>query len=142
MFHSILVAIDGSRASEGALEMAVHEAQTWKASLHIAYIVETGLFASVPLDNTVEVMYSMLEKEGACALEKAKEKAAEKGVTTAVYTRQGHAGSEILKLAQEVRADLIIMGSHGKSEVDRLLLGSVSSFVVSHSPVTTMGLRS
>lgn len=142
MFHSILVAIDGSRTSEGALSVAVNEAHAWKAALHVAYVVETGLFASVPLDNTVEVMYSILEKEGAGVLEKAREKATQKGVSVNLYTRQGHAGSEILALAKEVGADLIIMGSHGKSEVDRLLLGSVSSFVVSHSPVTTMVVRS
>jgi nucleotide-binding universal stress UspA family protein len=56
--------------------------------------------------------------------------------------KQGHAGSEILALAEEEKADLIIVGSHGKSNTDRLLIGSVSTFVVAHSTVTTMVVRS
>jgi len=55
--------------------------------------------------------------------------------------KQGHAGSEIVKAATELPVDLIVMGSHGKSEVDRLLIGSVSAFVVSNSPKTVMVVR-
>jgi nucleotide-binding universal stress UspA family protein len=55
--------------------------------------------------------------------------------------RQGHAGNEIVKTAEELKADLIVVGSHGRSEVDRLLLGSVSSFVVSNSRVHVLVVR-
>jgi nucleotide-binding universal stress UspA family protein len=43
--------------------------------------------------------------------------------------------------SEELAADLVIVGSHGRSEVDRILLGSVSSFVVSHSKVSVMVVR-
>ncbi|MDD1670630.1 MAG: universal stress protein, partial [Methanomicrobiales archaeon] len=43
---------------------------------------------------------------------------------------------------REIGADLVVLGSHGKSNLDRILLGSVSSFVVSHSPVSTLVVRS
>jgi nucleotide-binding universal stress UspA family protein len=56
--------------------------------------------------------------------------------------KQGHAGSEIVALAEEVKSDLIMVGSHGKGNADRLLIGSVSTFVVTHSKVTTMVVRS
>ena len=55
--------------------------------------------------------------------------------------RQGHAGNEIVRAAGEIGADLVVVGSHGKSEVDRLLLGSVSSFVVSNCATTVMVVR-
>jgi nucleotide-binding universal stress UspA family protein len=142
VFTNILVAIDGSDASQRAFIRAVEEAKVWKARLHVIYIVETGLFSSLPADNTVEIMYRVLETEGNAVLEKAKKYAADNGVPTITHMKQGHAGSEVVTLAEKEKADLIMVGSHGKSQADRLLIGSVSTYVVTHSKVTTMVVRS
>jgi nucleotide-binding universal stress UspA family protein len=142
VFTNILIALDGSEAGQRALSKAIDEAKVWNAQLQAIYVVETGLFSSLPLDNTVEIMYSVLEKEGKAVLERAKKSAAEKGVTIITHMKQGHAGSEIVALAEEVKSDLIMVGSHGKGNADRLLIGSVSTFVVTHSKVTTMVVRS
>jgi nucleotide-binding universal stress UspA family protein len=56
--------------------------------------------------------------------------------------KQGHAGSEIIALAEQEKSDLTIIGSHGKSNVDKLLIGSVSTFVIAHSKISTMVVRS
>jgi len=142
VFTNILVAIDGSDASQRAFIRAVEEAKVWKARLHVIYIVETGLFSSLPADNTVEIMYRVLETEGNAVLEKAKKYAADNGVTAVTHMKQGHAGSEVVTLAEKEKADLVMVGSHGKSQADRLLIGSVSTYVVTHSKVTTMVVRS
>ena len=141
MFGKILVAIDGSKISEKALQIALEEARVWKAKMHVMYVVETGLFSSLPMDNTWEVMYSMLEKEGREALSRAKSEAESKGISVETYMRQGHAGNEIVKATGDLGIDLVIVGSHGRSEVDRLLLGSVSSFVVTNSGVNVLVVR-
>ncbi|NTU99946.1 MAG: universal stress protein [Methanoregulaceae archaeon] len=141
MFHHILVAVDGSKISDKALETAIEEARVWKAMVHAIYVVETGLFSSLPMDNTWEIMYSMLEKEGNKSLSAAREKAEKEGVKIEAAIRQGHAGNEIVRAAKETGADLVVVGSHGKSEVDRLLLGSVSSFVVSNCPANVLVVR-
>ncbi|MCQ8893765.1 MAG: universal stress protein [Methanolinea sp.] len=141
MFSEILVAVDGSRMGKRALDIALEEARVWKAKLHVIYVVETGLFSSLPMDSTWEIMFSMLEKEGQETLERAREQAEKSGVTLNTQIRQGHAGSEIVKAAEEIGADLVVVGSHGKSEVDRLLLGSVSSFVVGNSKVAVLVVR-
>ena len=60
LFSKILVAIDGSKASERAFGRAVEEAALHRAKLHVVYVVETGLFSSLPADNTVEIMYLSL----------------------------------------------------------------------------------
>ena len=93
VFTNILIALDGSEASQRALSRAVDEAKMWNAQLRAIYVVETGLFSSLPLDNTVEIMYRVLEKEGEKVLERAKKSAAEKGVTLITHMKQGHAGS-------------------------------------------------
>ena len=142
VFTNILVAMDGSEASQRALSQAVDLAKLCNAKLHTIYVVETGLFSSLPMEGTVEIMYSVLEKEGEEVMESAKKYASEKSITVITHMKQGHAGSEILALAEEEKSDLIIVGSHGKSNTDRLLIGSVSTFVVTHSTVTTMVVRS
>ena len=142
VFNTILVALDGSPAGQKALDRAVEMARAGDAKLHAAYIVETGLFSSLPTDNTVEIMYNVLQKEGDAVLDKAKTDAASHGVTLTTHVKFGHAGSEVIALADKIKADLIIVGSHGKSQTDRLLIGSVSTFIVTHSSVSTMVVRS
>ncbi|MEN6610037.1 MAG: universal stress protein [Methanoregulaceae archaeon] len=141
MFRKVLVAVDGSAISDTAFTTAVDIARNLKATVHVVYVVETGFFSALPMDNTWEMMYSLLEKEGKEALAKAREYAQKSGVEIVTHLKQGHAGNEIIRTGEEAGVDLIIVGSHGKSKVDRLLIGSVSSFVVSHSPITTMVVR-
>lgn len=142
MYNTILVAIDGSAVSERAFYAAVEQAVAWKAGLHAVYVVETGLFTDIPADNKLEVMYSLLEHEGTGALDHVREIASKKNIVLTTHFEQGHAGDTIIKKAEAVNADLVVVGSHGKSNVDRLLLGSVSSFVVEHSPVSVLVVRS
>ena len=142
MFHTIVAAIDGSKKSEEALDIAIGEAKVHGASLHVAYVIETGLFSSIPMDNTWEVIYGLLENQGKEALLAAAKKAEGKGVGITTHLAQGHAGNEIARLARDLGVDLIVLGSHGKSNLDRILLGSVSSFVVGHSTVSTLVVRS
>jgi nucleotide-binding universal stress UspA family protein len=147
LFTKILVALDGSEASQWALIRGVDEAKIWNAKIQALYVVETILFSSLSLDNTygmentIEIMYRALEKEGETELERAEKYCAENDITLTTHMKQGHAGSEIVSLAEQEKADLIVVGSHGKSNIDRLLIGSVSSFVVTHSKVTTMVVR-
>ena len=142
MYKTILVAIDGSPVSEKALEDAVKQTIAWKSDLHVVYVVESGLFSDIPADNKLEVMYSLLEQEGTAVLEKIMEIARKKNVQVTTHFEQGHAGYTILSTAEKLNADLIIMGSHGKSNIDRILIGSVSSFVVEHSKVSVLVVRS
>lgn len=141
MYKTILVAVDGSSVSEKAFEAAVEQALAWKAALHAIYVVESGLFSDIPTDSKLEIMYSLLEQEGTTALDKVKEIAKRKNLDVTSHFEQGHAGDTIISKASKIGADLIVMGSHGKSNIDRILLGSVSSFVVEHSSVSVLVVR-
>ena len=141
MFSTILVAVDGSEVSKKALEAALEEARVWKSELNAVYVIETGGFENIPADSTMEVVYNRLETIGNEALNTAEEGAKKNSLRYNSYIREGHAGDEIVKLSEEIGADLIVMGSHGKSGIDRLLLGSVTDFVTKHSKVSTMVVR-
>jgi len=151
VFTNILVALDGSEISQLALIQAVDQARIWNAKIQAIYIALTPQFTSLPMDQTIGMennfeMNRVIEKEeeleGAVVLEKAKKYCADQGITIITHMKYGDAGSEIISLAEQEKCDLIVIGSHGKSSIDRLLSGSVSSFVVTHSKVTTMVVRS
>jgi len=146
VFTNILVALDGSEVSQRALIEAVDQARIWNAKLQIIYTTTTIVLDSLSMDptyrmtNTLE-MERILEREGETVLESAKKICAEKGITVLTHMKYGDAGNEIIVLAEQEKCDLIVIGSHGKSDLDRLLIGSVSSFVVTHNKVTTMVVR-
>ena len=151
MFTNILVALDGSEISQLALIQAVDLAKIGNAKIQAIYTAETPQFNSLPLDQTYgmnnsfemnRVIEKAEESEGGMVLEKAKKYCAGMGLVLITHLKYGDPGSEIISLADQEKSDLIVLGSHGKSSIDRLLSGSVSSFVVTHGKATTMVVRS
>jgi len=142
MYKRILVAVDGSPISAAAYRAALQQALAWNTNLHIVYVIETGLFKGVPVDNNVEMLYNMLHIEGQNVVDNLISDAERAGVVPVVHFEQGHAGEAIVSVSKEIEADLIVIGPHGKSEIDRLLLGSVTSFVISHSFTSVLVVRS
>ncbi len=146
MFSNILVALDGSEVSQRALMEAIDQAKMWNAKLQSIYITSTAvlndLSTTPPVagNNTYEIE-RMLQKEGKEVLESSRKCCAEKGITIITHMKYGDPGIEIISLAEKEKCDLIIVASHGKSELNRFLLGSVSTFVVTHNKVMTLVVR-
>lgn len=141
MFTKIVVAIDGSEISKRAFDRALDLAKQNNAELHGVYVIESGIVSPAPVDTTWELIYARFEKEGHTVMTELSEIAKAKGVNFEVHLEAGHAGDTILEVATQVEADLIILGSLGKSKLDRLLLGSVSSYVVNYSKTNIMIVR-
>ena len=145
MFQKVIVAIDGSTPGEKALAVALENVPLWNAELHAVHVVHHGFYSTSVVDPnlgiadpTNEYVFEMIKKEGEAIMEKVKEKAAEQGVSLIPHIRIGDARDEILSLAEEINADLIIMGSTGKGKAKRLLLGSVSSAIIANSTTATL----
>jgi nucleotide-binding universal stress UspA family protein len=138
MFSTILVAIDGSEISKSAFYKALDLAKAEKADLHTIYVVESGIMAPGPVDATWELIYQRLETEGRDVMAELVEDGKQKGVTVTSHLDVGHAGDTILKTAASIGCDLIVMGSLGKTKLDRLLLGSVSSHVVNYAKTNVL----
>ncbi len=69
------------------------------------------------------------------------EKASKKGVTLTSHLEAGHAGETIINKATELECDLIVVGSRGKSKLDRLLIGSVSLHIVNYAKTNTLIIK-
>jgi nucleotide-binding universal stress UspA family protein len=130
----VVVAYDFSPSSDQALTRAIEVAA--RAPQHVLHIVAAlephdrlaggGLLKGVSYQTAEEVQ--KLIRENVARAFAGRETASE--VQFFVHARIGHPAEEILALAAEVGADLIFIGSHGKTGVERLLLGSVSERVV------------
>lgn len=138
----VVVAFDFSPSSEQALRQAVDlVARETVHVLHIAAVLDphdrvtiAGQHESPTYETADKVQKLILERVAAAFAGRPTEEA----VQFFVHARIGKAATEILALASEVGADLIFIGSHGKTGIERILLGSVSERVVREAkcPVT------
>jgi nucleotide-binding universal stress UspA family protein len=138
MYDRILVPTDGSPGMGGVVAHALGLAEVHDAELHGLYVVDTGSFATLPVEMTWDGMTEMLREEGDLAIEEFESLAGD--VSTETEIREGNPSDEIVGYAAERACDTIVMGTHGRGGIDRLLLGSVAERVVRASsvPVVTV----
>ncbi|MDD3042992.1 MAG: universal stress protein [Methanosarcinaceae archaeon] len=141
-YKNIMIATDGSENTSRAVNYGIEIAKLSGATVHAFYVVDTSSFSSVPMDAGWEAMYQILKKEGEKAVSEVKEIGDLAGVKVEVMLNEGHPSDEIINFAKENEIDLIIMGTLGKSGIDRFLLGSVAEKVVRNSSVPVMVVRS
>lgn len=138
MYDKILVPTDGSEGTRGAVEHAIDLATTYDAALHTIYVVDTnvGIDASIP--GTLDAF----EEAGENAIDEVIQQAEAAGVETTVGTVvQGTPHQALLEYVEEHEIDLVVMGTHGRTGLDRYLLGSVTEKVVRLSDVPVLTVR-
>ena len=147
MYHSILVSTDGTARSSSAVTAAAKLARTCGANLTIFHAVpeyRMPYYAEgMAFDWPPEADY--LKSSGKHAdklLAKARSLAAKENVTANVARAHADAASEaIVKAAAKAKADLIVMASHGRKGLEKLLLGSETQRVLSRSKVPVLVIR-
>ena len=138
MVGKVLVAFDGSEVSDSVIDWAVDAASRWKADLHGVYVIEEAWSEG---DIARELTIELLEESAGKVIDDAVQRAAASGIAMTAYLKRGHPGDEIVNCAEDIGADLIVVGSVGRSGIERMLVGSVSAFVVTHSPVSVLIVR-
>jgi nucleotide-binding universal stress UspA family protein len=139
MAKKILVPIDGSTQSDIALDYALEEFADEEITVfHVLDPIDAGYSAPVGMPGGSEEWYENAEQESQELFEEAQRKADEYGVTLDTATEMGRPSTTIVEFADENDFDQIVMGSHGRSGVSRILLGSVAETVVRRAtmPVT------
>ncbi|MGB9987677.1 universal stress protein [Salarchaeum japonicum] len=141
LYDRVLVPTDGSAETRRAVEHAVSLAAEHDATLHAVYVVNTATFASLGAETTTEGVSDLLADEGEDALDAVAEVASEAGVPVERVLLNGTPSREIVRYAEDNDIDLIVMGTHGRGGIDRLLLGSVAEKVVRSSQVPVLTVR-
>ncbi len=141
LFRKILIATDGSEYTKRAVDHGIDLAKSTEAKLYAIYVIDTAAFASIPMDAAWESMYELLKQEGDEATRYVADKSEVDGLEVERLTIEGHPAEEIIKYAEKNSVDLIVMGTLGKSGLDRFLLGSVAEKVVRNSKIPVLVVR-
>jgi nucleotide-binding universal stress UspA family protein len=146
MFKHILLATDGSAASDHAATLAVGLARTHGAKLTALYVADPYPYIGVGEINPMGYQaYSAAAQQLASqAHSKVDVLCKQGGAVVALQARLVEdvaAASGIVQTAKDEGADLIVMGSHGRSGIARLMLGSVATKVVAESPIPVLVSR-
>ncbi len=132
-FKNILVATDGSKYSDAAASEALGLAKRNGSALTVISVVPSELMTPADIDFTITQRELIAEKEMREAEKNAKavkEAAQKEGVAVKAFVLSGRPAEAIIETAQEKKADLIVLGSHGRTGVERLLMGSVAERVI------------
>ena len=150
MYRRILVPVDGSAASGAGLEEAIRLAKGQRARLRLVHVVNEYV-AYQGFDLSGAALYyagdliDALRESGRKLVEKAAARVRKRGINaeTAIFDSvAGRVADLIIAEARRWRADLIVMGTHGRRGVNRLVLGSDAEIVVRTASVPVLLVKS
>jgi nucleotide-binding universal stress UspA family protein len=136
MITRILVATDGSKTAVKSVKYAADLAAQTGARIILLSVIDKNsvIVQSIPAFSTpthiTESVEDYMRHAAEAYLSAAEKLCKKKGVETKSVTRSGHPVEEIVKEARLSKADLIVMGSHGKSALESAVLGSVTYGVI------------
>lgn len=136
-WKNILLATDGSKHSVFATEKAIDFAKSYGGRLTAVSVVDVPdeLFAEAP------TLVDELVSKAKGYVDIVKKKAESSGISTRTFVQEGESYRAIIKLATEGNADMIVMGSHGRTGLKRLLMGSVTEKVIGHAPCPVLVVK-
>lgn len=144
MFKHILVPIDGSPTAQLAVSKAIGLSQAFGSRVSAIFVIDPYPFTGVGSDfayGQAEYLNAATAEANA-AIRNAKEvfKAAGVDVSTSVV-EANTAWRGVVQAAESMQADLIVIGSHGRSGLEKLVLGSVAQAVLSHTRLPVLVVR-
>jgi len=127
---NLMVATDGSKYGESAVREAIRLAKICSSNLIAVSVVKTN----IEFDSVLPQFVEKKEKEAIKHLESVKAQAAEEGVNcVTIVSRNEEPYEDIVHHASKNNVYMIIMGTHGRSEMKRLMMGSVTAKVIGHA---------
>ena len=144
MFKHILVPVDGSNTSQVAVNKAIGLARAFDSEVTVIYVIDPYPFTGVGTDfayGQAEYL-SAATAEANSAVHAAKATLSDAGVnvdTSVVEANSAWRG--IVEAGASLQADLIVMGSHGRSGLEKIMLGSVAQAVLSHTKLPVLVVR-
>lgn len=137
MYQQILIPTDGSQVAEHAVEHALELAETYDATIHTLYVVDTSaLELSMNTEQAQRITagefgeLDEIEEFAEKATESVANLARARGIDVVENVVGGQPHKSIAAYAEDNDVDIIVMGSHGRSGIKRALLGSVTERVL------------
>lgn len=142
MVRRVLTPIDGSEQARAALEYTLEEfAEEAVTILHVIDPREFDVYGGVEGWIDVDDLREQRRTQAEQLVENARKRAEERGISVDTDVVTGKVERAIVEYATEHDSDLIVLGSHGRSGISRVLLGSVAENVVRRSPVPVTVVR-
>ncbi len=144
-YKNILLGTDGGDLMGPVYEHCAYVAQLTGATVHAVYVLDVAGFTAYPIDASWENMYDILLSEGKEIVANAQKELTARGIAAdRVVTEvlDGHPAEELDTYAASHRIDLIVIGSHGRKGLDRLLIGSVADKIIRGAKVPVLVIRS
>ena len=144
MFKHILVPVDGSSTAQLAVDKAIGLAKAFGSRVTAIFVIDPYPFTGVGTDFSYgQAEYlSAATAEGNASIKAARAAFDAAGVAVTCSVVESHAAWRgVIESAGVIQADLIVMGSHGRSGLEKLVLGSVTQAVLSHTHLPVLVVR-
>ncbi|OPX86518.1 MAG: putative universal stress protein [Pelotomaculum sp. PtaB.Bin104] len=142
MFNKILVAFDNGEQAKRALDMAIEMAEIYKSKISIVTTINLSsynlTFSEVSVIKSID---DETRNRIVGAMEEVAERARKDGIEVKTEVLSGVPGETIVKYIEKEKIDLAIMGSSNRSSINKMFLGSVSSYVVQNAPCKVMVIK-
>jgi nucleotide-binding universal stress UspA family protein len=136
-WKKILVATDGSRYSGLAAEKAIDFAGSYGGSIWVVSVVDVPAEFYAEAPNAVDGLI----KKAKGFVASVEEQARKKNITASTFVGEGDAHAVITKISSEENINIVVMGSHGRTGLKRLLMGSVTEKVIGHAPCPVLVVK-
>jgi nucleotide-binding universal stress UspA family protein len=141
LFTKILVPVDGSDNSYRALDAALVLSEKLGSNITVIHVMEEVPITHIGSEKLLNELLEAYKKENQDILSRCSEIATQKGLTINTFLLQGNPASVILDFSKKEKFDMLIMGSRGLGKFKELILGSVTSKIVHHSPCAVLLIR-
>ena len=134
MYKKILIATDGSKYSEAAVKETIKIAKSSGGAVTIISVVDV----TEEFETEAPGLTEKLEGQALKLVEDVKRRVEVEGVKAECIVKEGEPSKSIINTAKEKNADLIVVGSHGRTALARLLMGSVTERVIGLSDCSVL----
>jgi nucleotide-binding universal stress UspA family protein len=131
MFKNIMVPTDGSKFASKAEDVAIEMAKKFDSKVVAVHVIDDKLIYP----------FEVLEEEGKSILKKVQEKGEKNSVTVDEVLIVGNPTRDMKKIAEKVGADIIVIGTHGKTGLEKLIMGSVAESTLKTVKVPVLLLK-
>ncbi len=142
MLKRVLIAYDGSETALKAAKVGIDLAKIYGAEILVVYATDTKILNQMGdvllFPGAKEKVKKMMEGQGKEATGKISKLASDAGLQCQEMIAEGDPSSELLGISEENGADLVVVGSTGKTALGKALLGSVAERMLHHSKVPVM----